>query len=381
MGPSIFQDVNISDVVSLIESGISVAEISRRLKISRKTIYKWLRENDLQRERFTNISDESLKEEIVAIKQEHPEVGEIMLTGHLRSRNIVVPRRKLRSIVREVDSAGVAARRTNSIRRRSYYSPAPNYVWHMDGLHKLIRWKFVIHGAVDGYSRLITFMKCSTNNKSETVFQNFTEAVQKHGMPLRVRTDHGGENQRVWEKMIATHNTQSAVIAGSSVHNVRIERMWRDVNRLISDQFREIFYKLESENILDPLNHTDLFCLSKVFLPLINRLLTEHVQAHNHHRISSEGNYTPRQLHTLNIHLLELHTHSEQDVMPDRVRNFHEVENLPHVIVEENTMDISHTMTCGIDRILNRNSINLTNAVFVYKDLIHYVGETLTSHE
>ena len=267
MGPSIFQDVIFSDVVSLIESGISVAEISRRLKISRKTIYKWLRENDLQRERFTNISDESLKEEIVAIKQEHPEVGEIMLTGHLRSRNIVVPRRKLRSIVREVDSAGVAARRTNSIRRRSYYSPAPNYVWHMDGLHKLIRWKFVIHGAVDGYSRLITFMKCSTNNKSETVFQNFTEAVQKHGMPLRVRTDHGGENQRVWEKMIATHNTQSAVIAGSSVHNVRIERMWRDVNRLISDQFREIFYKLESENILDPLNHTDLFCLSKVFYP------------------------------------------------------------------------------------------------------------------
>ena len=84
MGPSLFQDVIFSDVVSLIESGISVAELSRRLKVSRKTIYKWLRENDLgpQRQRFTNISDESLKEKIVAIKQEHPEVGEIMLTGH-----------------------------------------------------------------------------------------------------------------------------------------------------------------------------------------------------------------------------------------------------------------------------------------------------------
>ena len=66
MGPSLFQDVIFSDVVSLIESGISVAELSRRLKVSRKTIYKWLRENDLspQRQRFTNISDESLKEEI-----------------------------------------------------------------------------------------------------------------------------------------------------------------------------------------------------------------------------------------------------------------------------------------------------------------------------
>ena len=144
--------------------------------------------------------------------------------------------------------------------------------------------------------------------------------------------------------------------------------------RLISDQFREIFYKLESENILDHLNHTDLFCLSKVFFtldkPTFNR--------------TCAGPQPPpyfkrRELHTtttpyLNIHLLELHTHSEQEVMPDRVRNFHEVENLPHVIVEENTMDISHTMTCGIDRIH-------TNAVFVYRDLIHYIGETLISHE
>ena len=198
-------------------------------------------------------------------------------------------------------------------------------------------------------------------------------------MPLHMRADHGGENQRVWETLIATHNTQSAVIAGSSVHNVRIERMWRDVNRLVSHQFREIFFQLESENVLDPLNQTDLFCLAKVFLPLINRILTEHVQGHNHHRISSEGYYTPHQLHSLNMHLLELHSHTE--VMPEGERNFYEFDNLPHVIVEDTTMDISHTMACGVDRILNRNSINLSNAAFVYKDLIHYVGETLASHE
>jgi hypothetical protein len=29
-------------------------------------------------------------------------------------------------------------------------------MWHLDGHHKLIRWGIVIHGFVDGYSRLVS---------------------------------------------------------------------------------------------------------------------------------------------------------------------------------------------------------------------------------
>ena len=43
------------------------------------------------------------------------------------------------------------------------------YCRHIDGHHKLIRWRFVIHGGIDGFSRCIVFLQCSTNNKSETV--------------------------------------------------------------------------------------------------------------------------------------------------------------------------------------------------------------------
>ena len=51
----------------------------------------------------------------------------------------------------------------------------------MDGNHKLIRYKFIIHGAVDGFSRLVTFLKCSNNNRAETVLQSFVDAVQGMG--------------------------------------------------------------------------------------------------------------------------------------------------------------------------------------------------------
>ena len=33
------------------------------------------------------------------------------------------------------------------------------------------RWRFVIHGGIDGFSRMIVFLQCSTNNKPVTVLR------------------------------------------------------------------------------------------------------------------------------------------------------------------------------------------------------------------
>ncbi|KAF4114111.1 hypothetical protein G5714_004334 [Onychostoma macrolepis] len=41
-----------------------------------------------------------------------------------------------------------------------------NSLWHIDGNHKLIRWRIVIHG----YSRLVVFLRASDNNRGGTVF-------------------------------------------------------------------------------------------------------------------------------------------------------------------------------------------------------------------
>lgn len=61
----------------------------------------------------------------------------------------------------------------------------------------LCRWRLVVHGAIDGFSRLIVFLDCSINNRSRTVLKYFLSAVQSYGLPERIRTDRGGENTQV----------------------------------------------------------------------------------------------------------------------------------------------------------------------------------------
>ena len=80
------------------------------------------------------------------------------------------------------------------MRRQVYHVDGPNCVWHLDGNHKLIRWRLVIHGGIDGYSQMIVYLQCSTNNTAATVLSSFTDAVQQYGFPDKVRTDLGGEN-------------------------------------------------------------------------------------------------------------------------------------------------------------------------------------------
>ena len=47
----------------------------------------------------------------------------------------------------------------------------------VDDHHKLIRWKMVTHAGIDGFSRMIVFMKCSSNNEATTVYSLFLDAV------------------------------------------------------------------------------------------------------------------------------------------------------------------------------------------------------------
>ena len=178
---------------------------------------------------YTLISDHDLDQEILAIKLAHPNDGEVLLNGHLIRRKIFIPRSKLRASIHRVDPHNTATRKSITVRRRVYHAEGPNAVWHVDGHHKLIHWRLVTHGGIDGFSRTIVYLKCSNNNRALTVLSAFTEAVRNHGLPCKVRSDLGGENVAVWQYMVEQHESESAVITGSSTRNERVERLWRDV--------------------------------------------------------------------------------------------------------------------------------------------------------
>ena len=113
----------------------------------------------------------------------------------------------------------------------------------------------VTHGGIDGYSRLIVYLQCSSNNKAETVYNLFLSGVQCYGLPSRVRFDHGRENYLVAVHMLESRGySRNSMITGNSVHNQRIERLWHDMHCCVTVIFYKLFYYLEHRGYLDPDN-------------------------------------------------------------------------------------------------------------------------------
>ena len=133
----------------------------------------------------------------------------------------------MRESIHRVDPINTALRWLRRNPRWVYSVPGPNSLWHNDGLHKLIRWGFIIHACIDGFSRMITSLLCATNNLAKTAFWGFMERVNKYGIPSRARGDLGTENNDI-ESYIKRERGDKSYIRGPSVHNQRVERLHYD---------------------------------------------------------------------------------------------------------------------------------------------------------
>ena len=108
---------------NMLSLKVPISDIARSLGVSRPKIYNAIQEYGMVYEgRFSNHSENELRDAVIGIKRNHPNAGEVMVQGHLRANGANVQRRRIRSTIKEVDPEGVQARSRLPICRQVYCS-------------------------------------------------------------------------------------------------------------------------------------------------------------------------------------------------------------------------------------------------------------------
>ena len=140
----------------------------------------------------------------------------------------------------------------------------------------------------------MTYLRAAGENTARRGLQFFLLAIQRYSLPSRIRTDEGGEYahvRRFMERQMG--DNRGSALVGRSVHNQRIERLWRDVYAKVLDVFYRLFYYMESQGILNMDNDIHRFALHFVYIPRIDRELMQWMEVHNNQGVRTMSYQSP----------------------------------------------------------------------------------------
>mmetsp|Transcript_31131 Transcript_31131/g.77470 ORF Transcript_31131/g.77470 Transcript_31131/m.77470 type:complete len:322 (+) Transcript_31131:316-1281(+) len=181
------------------------------------------------------------------------------------------------------------------IMRRSYHAEYADEVWHTDMNLKLVDYGIYWTAGVDGFSRMVLWLEPVTNRRAVTIWPFFAAAARERGAPDQLVTDFGGENRLMafgcwmWHAVQPPDErpTRAPHRGVGSVHNVRVERLWGDVNMRISRWVRFFGFYLEGSVGFDPTDSVHLGSFHRVIIPAMKLMGQMFVGARNERRVQA----------------------------------------------------------------------------------------------
>ena len=194
------------EFIALAQSdGVNMSELCRRMEISRKTGYKWLRRyaqaggqslHDLPRRPHSSPQQTSreMEELVVALRQAHPTKGAHVLARMLQDRGYTgVPAKStITAILRRhglIDESE-AAKHTPYVR---FERAEPNELWQMDFKGHIAVQHHRCHPftLLDDHSRFNLALRACANEQGNTVQDRLTHVFRRYGLPQAMLMDNG----------------------------------------------------------------------------------------------------------------------------------------------------------------------------------------------
>lgn len=194
------------EFVTMVQQGtVTLSEVCRRFRISRKTGYKWLARvaaagaaglADRSRRPLSSPQQTPAEMEatVVALRDTHPAWGGRKLQRRLRNlgyRDVPAPS-TLTAILHRYGRIDPAESPKHTAWTRFEHA-APNQLWQMDfkGHVALERGRCHPLTVLDDHSRFNLVLRACANEQGETVQAALTEAFRCYGLPERMTMDHG----------------------------------------------------------------------------------------------------------------------------------------------------------------------------------------------